>query len=233
MRLWPAGDQMRGGLARAFLVLRRDERRLEAGKTPHHLHDRHVARSAASTRSARCRSPATAPARRAVLAHRADDLQLAHRVLDRVGEKGNERAALAGVLGADRHFDEERVRQVVDDHAEHAGLARRARSPRRDGRCSRARPSPRRRARASPPRPGSLPPSTSETVDFETPARRATSTMVTRPSRPSASRSSAPSFIDRAIRFGTFQITNREIDRKNCQHNAASTEHIVGDFGTC
>ena len=61
-------------------------------------------------------------ARGAMLAHRADHLLLANRVLRGVGKEGDIGAALARLLDTDRELDIEGVRQVVDDHADHAGL---------------------------------------------------------------------------------------------------------------
>jgi hypothetical protein len=57
-----------------------------------------------------------------VLAHRADHLVLANRAFRGVGEKGDIGAALARLFDTDREFDIEGVRQVVDDHADDAGL---------------------------------------------------------------------------------------------------------------
>ena len=39
--------------------------------------------------------------------HRPNDLQLSNRILGDIGEKGDERPALAGFLDADRKFNEE------------------------------------------------------------------------------------------------------------------------------
>ena len=198
IRLCPVGDQMGGGLARALLVLRRDERSLEAWKTPHHLHDRQARNERLQLARRRADRRRQHQPGGSVLAHRSDHLQLTDRVLRGVGEKRDECAALAGLLDADRQFDVEGVRQVVDDHAEHARTWRRAGSQRRDDRCSRAptsRPTTRSRVDSAT---SELPPSTSDTVDLDTPARRATSTMVARPSRTSASLC-APSAMQRPL----------------------------------
>ena len=122
-----------------------------------------------------------------MLAHRTDHLLLADRVFGGVGEEGDIGPALARLLDTDRELDIEGVGQVVDDHADDAGLCAAQESPRRDGRCSRVRSWRPRRVRVSSSATRELPPRTRETVDFETPARRATSTIVARPSRPSIS----------------------------------------------
>src|SRR6185437_5192477 len=59
---------------------------------------------------------------RAMLPHRADDFLLADWIFRGIGEERDEARALASLFDANREFDIEGVRKVVDDHAENAGL---------------------------------------------------------------------------------------------------------------
>ena len=118
-----------------------------------------------------------------MLAQRAQHLRLPLRILVGVGEDRREAELVERVLDADRQFGEERVGEVADDHADEIG--RRGAQARGAAMIDIAeRPHRPRDALAR--RLGDqlrCPTSTSETVDLETPARRATSTIVTRPDR--------------------------------------------------
>ena len=116
------GDEMGGRFSRAFLVLRSDEGRPETRKAAHHLDDGQPRKKRLQLARRRPHCGREHKARGPMLAHRADHLLLANRIFRGVGEKGDIGAALARLLDTDRELDIERVRQVVDDHADHAGL---------------------------------------------------------------------------------------------------------------
>ena len=116
------GNEMGGRFSCAFLVLRSDGGRPEARKAAHHLNDGQPCKKGFQLARRRPHRGREHKPRRPMLAHRADHLLLPNCAFRGVGEKGDIGAALARLLYADRELDIEGVRQVVDDHADDAGL---------------------------------------------------------------------------------------------------------------
>ena len=142
-------DKARRRFPRPLSVLGGHKRGLEARKASHDLDDWKARDQPFQVVERRVDRGGEDEPGRPMLAHRADDFLLADRVFCGIGEKRDEARVLASLFDADREFDIEGVRKVVDDHAENAGPGAPEASPRPGDRYSQVRTSLRRRVPGS------------------------------------------------------------------------------------
>ena len=116
-------DEVRGCQRSTAMVVGRDRRNAAVGQAPHDEYDRNVGRLDHAERvgggAVRGRDDQAGDA---LLHQRFQHFLLPHRVFGGVGDEGNDAGRLEHALDADRHFGEERVGQVVDDHADDVGM---------------------------------------------------------------------------------------------------------------
>ena len=194
MRRCPSRSRCSTAVARALVIVGSNIRQRAADHAAHRDDGGNCVRPLLGDR------PGIRAARRAyddagdvVLAQRTEHLRLTIGVLIGVGEDRGETEMIERILDAGRQLGEKGIVEIADDHPDEVGRggaqARRAAMIDVAERLHGAIDPLRACFGAT----SSLPDRTSETVDLDTPARRATSTIVTRPARsPVSSRPIAP-----------------------------------------
>ena len=105
------------------MIVRRNHRDTAFRQAAHGEYDRHARHFQPSERGRRCAARGRDDEAGDALFHkRFQNLFLAYRVLRRVGDEGHDSGRLEDTLHADRQFGEERIGEVVDDHADDIGM---------------------------------------------------------------------------------------------------------------